>query len=116
MLLLRDILVFESDDDGHPHLYLSAGVLPHWLGDTETVRVADAPTVFGSPVSYTLRHDQANRRLLLDVTDTPPGVSYIVPCRYGQVTQVTADGVNLPVAGLDVGLPAGTSNASITYQ
>jgi hypothetical protein len=55
----------------------------HWLGDTETVRVIDAPTVFGFPVSYTLRHEQANRRLLLNITDTPPGVSYVVPCRFG---------------------------------
>jgi hypothetical protein len=37
-MLLRDILLFEADEDGDRQLHLAAGVLPHWHQDGQRIR------------------------------------------------------------------------------
>jgi hypothetical protein len=115
-LLLREILFFEAGEDDDPHIYLAPGVLPRWLrGDGgHSVRVADAPTAFGTPFGYTLRHDEAARQVTIDIPAPVPGVRYVYPCRLGQVTAAVADNAALP-ATADVLLPVGTRHAEITY-
>jgi hypothetical protein len=116
-LLLRDILFFEADEDGSPHIYLAPGVMPHWLGDGESVGISNAPTVFGSTFGFALTHERTTRSVQIQISQLPPGqVSFIYPCRFGSgVSSITADGTSLPVTGNDVGLPAGTRQATITY-
>ena len=64
MMLLRDILFFEADEDGDAHIYIAPGVMPHWLGDGESIGVADAATIFGQNFGYRLTHhlDRSPRR------------------------------------------------------
>lgn len=115
-LLLRDIAFFESDEDGAPHVYLAPGVAPHWLTGSATITVKDAPTVFGVPFGFTVRHDDAARTVTIDVTQQLPGtVSFVYPCRFGVVRAATADGQSLPVRGSDVTLPARFRQAVISY-
>jgi hypothetical protein len=117
MLLLRDILFFEADEDGSRHIYLFPGVMPHWVADGEGVEVRDAPTIFGTPVGFRLRHDAGGRRVELRVLQPPPpDVRFVYPCRFGDVAAAEADGVALPVAGRDVALPAGMRQAVVTYR
>ncbi len=118
-LLLRDILFFECGEDDDPHIYLAPGVLPRWLGGDggQQVSVAGAPTVFGAEFGYTLRLQEDAKRVVIDIPAPLPGVRYVYPCRFGAVTQVQADGVDLPAAvvGGEVALPAGTRHAEISY-
>jgi hypothetical protein len=117
LLLLRDALLFEADEDGDPHLYLAPGVLPHWVPDGQTVTVADAPTTLGGPLGYRLHHDAPNRAIDIEITQSPsPAVHYVYPCRFGPVRQLTVDGRQLPVTGNDVILPATTRRAVVGYQ
>lgn len=116
VMLLRDILFFEADEDGGRHIFLAPGVLPHWLGDGETVSVRAAPTIFGGVFGYRLRHDAGARELIVDITQPPPvGVSFVLPCRFGAVRAATADGQPVPITGTDVSLPAGLQHAVIRY-
>ena len=116
-LLLRDILFFEADEDTAPHIFLAPGVMPHWLGEGESVEVSGAPTLFGALFGYRLTHHLAAREIEITITVPPPAnVSYIFPCRFGAgVAAVIADGASLPVSGNDVSLPAGTTNARVKY-
>jgi hypothetical protein len=117
-LLIRDILFFEAGEDDDRHVYLAPGVLPRWLrGDGgHRVSVSGAPTCFGATFGFTLQHDQAAQRVVIDIPSPLPGVRYVYPCRLGTVTQVRADGVTLPLpTGSDVQLPAGTRHAEISY-
>jgi hypothetical protein len=116
-LLIRDMLFFEVGEDDDPHIYLAPGVVPRWLTGNggQSVTVSDAPTSYGVPFNYTLRHDEAGRRITIDIPDPPARVRYIYPCRFGAVTTVTADGHPTPNNGGDVELPAGTHHAEITY-
>jgi hypothetical protein len=117
LLLLRDALLFEADEDGDPHLYLAPGALPHWVPDGQTVTVADAPTTLGGPLGYRLHHDAPNRAIDIEITQSPsPAVHYVYPCRFGPVRQLTVDGRQLPVTGNDVILPATTRRAVVGYQ
>jgi len=117
MLLLRDILFFEADEDGSPHIYVAPGVMPHWVGDGETVEVRDAPTVFGQTFGYRLTHDAAARRVEIEFpAPRLAGIDYIYPCRLGSgLTGATADGAAIPVGDREVRLPAGVARAVITY-
>jgi hypothetical protein len=117
MLLIRDLLFFEADEDGTPHIYLFPGVMPHWVEDGETVEVRNAPTLFGTAVGFRLRHDAAGRRVELTVLDPPPAhVGFVYPCRFGEVVSAECDGVPLPVLGRDVTLPAGMRTAVVAYR
>jgi hypothetical protein len=116
ILLLRDILFFEIAEDSDPHVYLAAGVMPHWLAGGGSVSVADAPTIFGGPLSYTLTHDAGAKRLTITISATPPGSPwYIYPCRYGDVISATSDAGTAQISGREVTLPAGTTSATIRY-
>src|SRR5215208_5543994 len=66
-LLLRDILFFEADEDGDPHVYLAPGVRPHWIGDGESIGVTDAPTIFGGHFGYQLLHDAQEKLVDLEI-------------------------------------------------
>ncbi|WP_282701422.1 hypothetical protein [Streptomyces sp. CC219B] len=115
LLLIRDILFFEADEDRDPHLYIAPGVRPHWVPDAEPVTVAAAPTLFGAPFGYRLAHDRAGRTVEVEVTQAPEGVRFVYPCAFGEVRSVSADGGELAVAGRDVQVPAGTRRFSVTY-
>lgn len=116
MLLLRDILFFEADEDADAHIYLAPGVLPDWVDDGEVIGVSHAPTVFGGEFGFTLTHDEAARTVTLAITQPSPGVRFVYPCRFGAgVASIQADGNALPVTGNDVNLPAGTRRAIVTY-
>ncbi len=116
-LLLREILFFEAGEDDDPHIYLAPGVVPRWLrGDGgHSVTVSAAPTIFGAPFGFSLRHDEASRLVTIDIPAPVPGVRYVYPCRLGQVTTATADAVAVEVFGSDVHLPAGTRHAEVSY-
>lgn len=117
LLLLRDILFFEADEDNEPHIYIAPGVMPHWLGDGKSISVSDAPTVFGSLFGYKLTHNQAAKSVEIQILQPPPShVSFIYPCRFGSgVSSVTADGSSLAITGNDVKLPANTTQATVRY-
>jgi hypothetical protein len=117
LLLLRDILFFEADEDDDPHIYLAPGIMPHWVTDAERLEVPDAPTTFGSPFGYRLRHDSAAHTVTIEITQPPPAsVHFVYPCRFGDVSSVTADGRAHTVTGEDVLLPAGLSRAVVGYE
>jgi hypothetical protein len=117
LLLLRDILFFEADEDGGRHVYLAPGVMPHWVGDGETVTVEDAPTIFGGTFGYRLRHDATARTVTLDILQPPPAdVGFVYPCRFGTVRSASADGSPVAVTGTDVALPAGLRRAVVGYS
>ncbi|MEU6841895.1 hypothetical protein ABZ930_08495 [Streptomyces sp. NPDC046716] len=115
LLLLRDILFFEADEDHDPHLYIAPGVRPHWLPDGESVAVEDAPTLFGRPFGYWLTHQAGDRRVTVRIGSAPDGVRYVYPCRFGPVRSVVADGRELDVTGDDVRIPAGTREFAVAY-
>jgi hypothetical protein len=117
MLLLREMLFFEAGEDDARELYVAPGIVPRWLrGDGEgSVTVTDAATTYGHAFGYTLTHDEQNRRIRIDITQQIPDVTYVHPCRLGQVVGVVADGTPLPAAGNDVRMPPGTSHVEITY-
>ena len=117
-LLLRDILFFEADEDDDPHIYLAPGVLPHWVGDGQSVSVADAPTIFSGLFGYRLTHDASARRVDLEIFQPPPvDVRFIYPCRFGsKVAAASADGADVQVNGRDVRLPAGTQHVTVRYE
>ncbi|QIB42504.1 hypothetical protein [Streptomyces aureoverticillatus] len=115
LLLLRDILFFEADEDRDPHLYVAPGIRPHWVPDGEPVTVDSAPTLFGAPFGYRLTHDAAARTVTVDITRSPERVRYVYPCRFGSVRAASADGRELPVSGDDVHVPAGAGQFTVTY-
>ena len=117
MLLLRDILFFEADEDHAPHMYLAPGIMPHWLGHGQSIKVWDAPTLFGSLFGFQLTHDETNKVIEIQILQPPPSqVGFIYPCRFGSgVSWIRADGNFVPVTGRDAQLPAGTRQATIAY-
>lgn len=115
--LLRDILLFEADEDTDPHLYLAAGVLPHWVADGQEIGASAAPTAYGRPMSYRLTHDATDHRVTIDIQEAPPGVDFVYPCRFGsRVLSVQADGVPIPVRGTDIRFPTGTNQLTVAYE
>ncbi|MBS0641528.1 MAG: hypothetical protein JSS43_16805 [Proteobacteria bacterium] len=116
MTLLRDILFFEADEDADAHVYIAPGLLPSWLAGDKKFAVRDAPTLFGAPFGYTLRHDAGARRIIIDVTQALPAhVRMVYPCRLGPVTSASADGAALALSGQDVAIPAGARHVEIRY-
>ncbi len=117
MLLLRDILFFEADEDGNPQIYLAPGVMPHWVKDGQSVTVSNAPTAYGQDFGYQLTHHAAAKRVDIQILQAPPAnVSFVYPCKFGStVVSATANGVAIAVSGNDVRLPHGTLQATIQY-
>jgi hypothetical protein len=117
MLLLRDILFFEADEDAHPTIYIAPGVPEHWVLDGQNIGVSDAPTIFGEVFGYALTLDTTTKTVTLTISQPVPNVSYVYPCHFGTgVVSVSANGAPQPVTGKNVALPAGTTSASIVYQ
>jgi hypothetical protein len=115
-LLLRDILFFEADEDGAPHIFLAPGVLPQWVKEGQSVGVSNAPTVFGTAFSYKLTHNQSVKTIEIEILQSPSTVRFVYPCRFGAVKSVQANGATIPITGNEVALPAGTTRAIVTYQ
>jgi hypothetical protein len=116
MWLLRDILFFEVDEDADPHVYLAPGVPAHWLAGDQTVTLRDAPTAFGVPFGYRLRHDPAARRVEIEITQPLPAhVRMVYPLRLGTVRQVSVDGAAIGTGGQDVAIPAGATRIAVEY-
>jgi hypothetical protein len=118
MLLVRDILFFEADEDGDAQIFLAPGVMPHWLSDGESIEVRDAPTVFGQSFGYRLTHRRSAQRVDVQIIQPPPPhVRFVYPCRFGTgVQSATANGNPAAVNGRDVSLPRGTTQAAINYS
>lgn len=103
ILLARDMLFFETDEDGAPHVYVAAGIAPDWVTDGETVEIRGAPTAFGSPFGYRLTHDATAREITLEILDRlPPHVALVFPFRFGQPTSLTVDGALAPISGAEL--------------
>jgi hypothetical protein len=116
VLLLRDILFFEAAEDGDPHIFLAAGVMPHWLAGGGAIGVSNAPTVFGGNFGFRLVHDAAARQVSITVASTPLGAPYYVyPCPFGDVTGAISDAGATVIDGRSVRMPPGTTSAVITY-
>jgi hypothetical protein len=118
MLLIRDILFFEADEDHDPQIFLAPGILPHWLSGGQTIAVANAPTIFGVPFGYKLQHDEAAHTVTIDISQpAPSGVRYLYPCNLGSaVRSAQADGAPAVVTNQFVLAPAGTQHIQITYN
>lgn len=115
-LLLRDMLLFEADEDGDRHIYIAAGVLPRWMGDGEEVLLSDAPTCFGAPLGYRLTHHRHDRLVEIDIDTAPAGVALVYPCRFGsEVRTVRVDDVAVHHTGRDIRIPAGSHRITISY-
>jgi hypothetical protein len=118
LLLMRDILFFEADEDHDPQIFLAPGILPQWLSGGQTVAVANAQTIFGVPFGYKLQHDEAARTITIDITQpAPAGVRYLYPCNLGSSVQsAQADGAPAVIANRIVLAPAGTQHIRVTYN
>ncbi|MSQ23838.1 MAG: hypothetical protein EXR58_04690 [Chloroflexi bacterium] len=108
--LVRDMLVYESDD----RLALAAGVPAEWLPDGDGIRVTGLATYFG-PVSYELRRFGQRLSLALEMSTPPPG-GYEVHLPF-DLTNVTIDGGKPTVAtGRALWLPPATRSAEILVE
>lgn len=116
-LLLRDMMFFEADIDGAPHVYLAPGIAPEWLGDQQAAKIENAPTLFGRTFGFQIVHEQNARRLIIDITQPLPGyISYYVPCRFGRITSATADGAPAQIIDAQTAvLPPQTNQAIVDY-
>ena len=110
MLLTRDMMFFEADENRDPHIYIAPGVAePGGAG------VSNAPTVFGAPFGYRIRHDSAARTLTIDLEPLPPPVRYIYRCPHGRLIHADVDGRTIPLSGRDVQVPPGTRRVTLKY-
>ncbi len=117
LLLVRDILFFEADEDHDPHIFLAPGVMPHWLQSGPSITVKDAPTIFGTSFEYELRHDATTRTVTIDLGGGGlEGVRYIYPCTLGGgVAAAFVDNRPAVIAGNQVLAPAGAKQIRVTY-
>jgi hypothetical protein len=117
MLLLRDILFFEADEDENPHIYLAPGVMPHWVQNNQSVTVRNASTLFGQNFGFTLTHKAAQNKVEIQILQVAPAnVSFVYPCRFGSsVVSASANGTPVPALGRDVHIPAGTTQVTVQY-
>lgn len=117
LLLFRDILFFEADEDHDPQIFIAPGIMPHWLASGEPITVRDAPTLFGSVFGYELHHDQTAHTLTIDITQpTQIAARYLYPCRMGTaVRDASVDGARAIVVDGIVLAPAGTRQIQVEY-
>jgi hypothetical protein len=120
MFLIRDILFFEADEDGTPHIYIAPGIPQHWLTNGNgSIEIKNAPTIFGGSFGYSLNTDQPNRKITLQILSSPgKPVEYKFRCPFGsRVTGVTVQGTSAQpgIQGMNVSLPASTVKAIITF-
>jgi hypothetical protein len=116
MLLLRDILFFESSEDNNPHIYIAPGILPEWVDHEELISVKDAPTIFGEKFGYQLTNNRLNKTIEIQINKSPQGIPFIFPCHFGQgIRAVTVDGNTIVFQGKDISLPAGSNRIIVEY-
>ncbi len=120
IMLLRDILFFEADEDHDRKIFIAPGVMPHWLGSgNRTITVKQAPTIFGGTFGYTLTHAPETKSVRITIDEEPAQpVSYVYRCPFGaRVTAAVMENSSLPVMtdGKHVYLPAGTTQVSVSY-
>lgn len=116
MLLLRNILFFESSEDSNPHIYIAPGVLPEWLNNNESISVTEAPTVFGAKFSYQLTCDQQNKVIEIQINQSPQDISFVFPCQFGSgVRAVMVDGSPLSFTDNNIWLPALSNKIIVEY-
>jgi hypothetical protein len=120
MLLIRDMLFFEADEDGDRHIFIAPGVPSHWLGSgSNAIKMSQAPTLFGGKFGYSLAHDPAAKKIVIEITAAPPdGIWYRFRCPFGDnvVSAVSTGGASQPViGGLDLVLPSGMKSLALIY-
>jgi hypothetical protein len=117
ILLLRDILFFEADEDHDPQIFLAPGVVPHWLAGDQTIKVENAPTIYGVPFGYELHHDESAHAVTISIRQPAPlPVRYIYPSRLGTgIASARADGQAAVVQDHHVLAPAGTRTIEVVY-
>ncbi|GAG01045.1 unnamed protein product, partial [marine sediment metagenome] len=116
ILLLRDILFFEADEDADPHILLLPGIRPSWFPPGEKIRVQRARTCFAGLLDLEARHHGETRTIELDLSGPRADVRYEFHCRFDSgVAAAVADGRALPVDGPVVRLPPGTRTARVSY-
>jgi hypothetical protein len=118
--LMRDIMFFEADEDGEPHIYIAPGLMPHWLGDNETMGISEAPTLFGENFAFRITHRQVSRHVEIEIIQHPRvDVDYRFSCPFGtSIDRVELDGQHVAQStgnGLIV-IPSGTSRIVVYYS
>lgn len=120
LTLIRDILFFEADEDGNPHIFIAPGILSHWLKDNQFVKVTNAPTIFGAPFGYELTHRQSRKLIELRITQHPAAVvTYRFTCLFGyRIKTVSFDGniFTLDTTDKTVVIPALSNQTDIVYE
>ncbi len=118
--LMRDILFFEADEDGQPHIYIAPGVMAHWLSDNQAIGIKDAPTIFGQVFGYRIVHQHASGRVEIEITQHPGAVvDYRFPWPFSnRIDRVEFDGQQVPHSADDqtIQIPAGTGRVLIRYS
>jgi hypothetical protein len=115
-----DFLFFEAYEDGGAHIYIAPGIPAHWLtsGDN-TIKVSQAPTIFGGEFGYSLVHDPNAKSITIDITSAPQqNVPYRYRCPFGNVVKAVATGTaaNPDIQGADVLTPSGAKKITINYS
>jgi hypothetical protein len=118
--LMRDIVFFEADEDGESHIYIAPGLMPHWLGNNESMEISNAPTVFGEDFAYRIVHRQSSSRVEIEIVQQPGvGVDYRFSCPFGtRIDWVELDGRQVGQStnnGLVV-IPSGTRRIVVHYS
>lgn len=117
LLLLRDMVFFEADEDGSPHIYLAPGILPKWWKDNKPIEVLNAPTIFGANFGCKLTHSSVDKTIKIEITQpVQKDVSFVFPCHFGTVHSLEVNGNVLPVSRKNIRLPAATEEAIVGYH
>ncbi len=121
IMLMRDILFFEADEDHDSKIFIAPGVMPHWLeSGSRTITVRQAPTIFGGTFGYTMTHAPEVKSVCITIDEVPmQPVGYVYRCPFGsRVTDTATEEGKQPVVidGLHVYLPPGTPQVSVSYE
>lgn len=111
--LLRNMMLREEDSD----LHLLSALSPEWIGAGKTIRVSDAPSVFGN-LDFSLEmpsETSATLQLKAHFTQQPRKVILHLPW-FMQVESLSAGGRSLKVAGDAVELPREATSIQIQWK
>ena len=115
MLLLRSMLFFEEDvDRAGCCLNIGAGLCRETFpGDTITIK--NAPTLFGTPISFEIHHEQAAHRLKVTMGQPLEHVPICVHCHFGRIETAKADTPNPQISPNKVKVKKNTKWIEISY-
>ncbi len=121
MMLMRNILFIEADEDQNGKIFIAPGIMPHWLeSGNRTITMKQAPTIFGGTFGYTLTHSSQTNNIRIRIQEFPTqDVGYIYRCPFGsRIKKAFIERSNnlAVIDGMHVYLPPGTPNVSITYE